>query len=891
MTDLGVKSPNLSKASVLDDVLGNRAGSSRRLTIIDLAKQLAGTSPINLLGNQAPLYATYADLVAATIATKVSAWVYEDPDPAKNGIYGWMSNTWTWVLPLPYSFIDATDAGAGTANAIKATSDIPVSEAALISVEIFRNTTDVPVTISFNDGPALTIKTITNTEQLALTGGMLVWGKIYGSDFRLTVDQDVSALVAQAEVKAAAAAASAQDAQNSETAAANYAASINPASFVPKTWVTRNVLQHGAYIDGTNAAATSVAFQAAYDAASEGDTIVVPVGNYNFSVGVTSSGKAVTWHVFGNLLLSAYNWSDILPGTVVSEGRRDFKNGVPKPIAKRNDVKGMGLVTSDSVDYFADDIADDVQSSEGRVQGRVTYMRVKAGAIGIRQTSVGQCIVEGTPGATPGGGYFVGTQGFSATIAPSTNYDSIHASNFYAEAFSGATGWKNVTGGETNVFMHTGSQADYRSGWQIAGGGQVRGSVTDAGLVISNLAVSDGCRFKNGILFGNANGDYALASDGTVMKVEEATIANVIDIGTTTITGSYLKGPNINIAASSAHFAAPSQTLALGAPSQVSTVAQRIYTSGHNLSSPDVTIAFSGGTTTLNQGTMAITAGEVATNCVIRPTTDNAYSLGGANFRWSAVWSATATISTSDENYKENIKPVDEDRAISLLKAVEPITFVWKDDETQATTRIVKGKRQKVEKIVEEKAVEKIDVIDGKAILRTVMEVVERDEPVFNELPVVDENNAPVTRKVRVIVGSRPKVVTLKLNDGSLVKETILMPNGEPAIEPIWELQDQPLIHRVPVMEDFEEVIEVASAYHKKNTRTHWGFSAQQVEAAIGAVGLTSQEFAGLIIDEETGIYGLRDAQFTPILWRALQAALTRIEALEAKCGVLTNSG
>lgn len=67
--------------------------------------------------------------------------------------------------------------------------------------------------------------------------------------------------------------------------------------------------------------------------------------------------------------------------------------------------------------------------------------------------------------------------------------------------------------------------------------------------------------------------------------------------------------------------------------------------------------------------------------------------------------------------------------------------------------------------------------------------------------------------------------------------------------------------------------------------------SAQQVEAAIGAVGLTSQEFAGLIIDEETGIYGLRDAQFTPILWRALQAALTRIEALEAKCGVLTNSG
>ncbi|WEO73766.1 tail fiber domain-containing protein [Agrobacterium vitis] len=870
MTDLGVKSPNVSVASLLDDVLGNRAGSSRRLKIVDLAKQLAGTSPINLLGNQAPLYATYADLVAATIATKVSAWVYEDPDPDKNGIYGWISNTWTWVLPLPYSFIDATDTGAGTANAIKATSEIPVSEAALISVEIFRNTTDVPVTISFNDGPALTLKTITNSAQLALTGGMLVWGKIYGSDFRLTVDQDVSALVAQVEVKAAAAAASAQEAHNSETAAANYAASINPASFVPKTWVTRNVLQHGAYSDGTNAAATSTAFQAAYNAASEGDTIVVPPGSYDFTAGVEvdANKKSVNWLIYGDLLLPSYNWINILPGNAMQFGRQTPKNGVPDVIAWRSDFKGMGVETTNSVDYDSIDIQDDIKTSPGRVQGRVVYMRVRGGAYGIRQADVGQVLIEETPGLTPGGGYWVGIQGYSGAFAASVHDDSLHGSNFYAETTNGATGYYNITGSESNVLIHTGSSARYRSGFQAAGGGNLHGTETDAAFYASTLAGAT-VRWKLGLAFGNANGDYALGTTSTAIDINEQTIYRGLDLHNTTVTDAIISEVNNRMETASLQLTAPSHSLLLGNRANVNTPKMYFCSSGNT--TPDVTINFSGGTSTVNQGTMAISATDVAFGCTPRPSADNARPLGGGSYRWSVVYSATGTINTSDRRAKLDITDIDPALARKLLKAIKPVTFRWKNDDTPAKTETRVVLRQKMEIIVDTREVEKINLVDGKAVLSIVTETYEREEPVFEEHLLFDEAGAPVMSKVRVEVGKRQKVILVKQGDGSRMEQPILDANGDPVMEPIYDLQETQRVYREPVWEEVEEIIEISPAHSKTNVRTHWGFIAQQVEAALAEVGLTTNDFAGFVYDSESDTYGLRTEQFIPIMWAAMR--------------------
>lgn len=162
----------------------------------------------------------FADLAKAA---NTMAWVTNDPTVAYNGIYqkvgGTGTGSWTRVADLPYSFITAIDAGAGTPNAIQATSTIPISGSALVLLNIFEANTGSPVTVSFNGGTALTVKTLSGGDILPsrLTGGMQTLGIVSGSTFRLVTDIDVSAAVAQAE----AAAADAETAKNAAEAAAS----------------------------------------------------------------------------------------------------------------------------------------------------------------------------------------------------------------------------------------------------------------------------------------------------------------------------------------------------------------------------------------------------------------------------------------------------------------------------------------------------------------------------------------------------------------------------------------------------------------------------------------------------------------------------------------------
>ncbi|PJR11564.1 hypothetical protein [Sinorhizobium meliloti] len=152
-------------------------------------------------------------------AADVTAWVYADTAVANNGIYRKTgasgAGSWSFILPLPFSFINAVDAGAGAANAIQATTTIPVSEYALIKMNIFEANTGSPVTISFNGGTALTIKTNSGNDVAAggLVAGMIVLGIVSGSTFRLLSDQVSSAIVAAAEAAQAAAEAAAAAAQ------------------------------------------------------------------------------------------------------------------------------------------------------------------------------------------------------------------------------------------------------------------------------------------------------------------------------------------------------------------------------------------------------------------------------------------------------------------------------------------------------------------------------------------------------------------------------------------------------------------------------------------------------------------------------------------------------
>lgn len=150
-----------------------------------------------------------ADLAHAADSVAV---VYDDPIAANIGFYVKIgasgSGSWSQIASfLPgYQFVTATDAGAGTANAIVATCSPAVSYisgAQLITLNIYETNTG-PATVAFDGGSLLTIKTSSGSDVASgyLTAGNIVVGVIMGSTFRLL--SDVSGAVYQAAAEAAA---------------------------------------------------------------------------------------------------------------------------------------------------------------------------------------------------------------------------------------------------------------------------------------------------------------------------------------------------------------------------------------------------------------------------------------------------------------------------------------------------------------------------------------------------------------------------------------------------------------------------------------------------------------------------------------------------------------
>lgn len=148
-----------------------------------------------------------------------TAWVVLDTTAANNGIYQKQgasgSGSWLRVGDLPYSFIRAV--GGGTANAIVATTTIPIPASdggALIVLPITTTNTATPVTVTFNGGAPLQIKTASgaNVPIGGLVNGMLVEGFKAGSTFQLVSDIASAAIQTAAEAAQAAAEAAAASA-------------------------------------------------------------------------------------------------------------------------------------------------------------------------------------------------------------------------------------------------------------------------------------------------------------------------------------------------------------------------------------------------------------------------------------------------------------------------------------------------------------------------------------------------------------------------------------------------------------------------------------------------------------------------------------------------------
>jgi hypothetical protein len=185
----------------------------------------------------ATIYDSKADMVADTSqAANAMAWVLGDATAANNGVYQFDgTSTWTRLGDLPYSYITATNAGAGTADAIVATTSVPIPATdggALIALPIVADNTGT-VTVAFNSGTALTIKTSSGSDIAfgGLTSGVIVAGFVSGSTFRLLSDQASAAIQAAAEaaqVAAETARSEAEAAQAAAEAAAAGAAGVYP---------------------------------------------------------------------------------------------------------------------------------------------------------------------------------------------------------------------------------------------------------------------------------------------------------------------------------------------------------------------------------------------------------------------------------------------------------------------------------------------------------------------------------------------------------------------------------------------------------------------------------------------------------------------------------------
>lgn len=100
---------------------------------------------------------------------------------------------------------------------------------------------------------------------------------------------------------------------------------------------------------------------------------------------------------------------------------------------------------------------------------------------------------------------------------------------------------------------------------------------------------------------------------------------------------------------------------------------------------------------------MKVTAGtgELVTQA-LRPASDNARALGSASFRWSQIFAATATISTSDAREKTDVG--EDVPGLSFLRRLRPVAFRWRVAEAPATPNAMPraGRRRHVGLIAQE---------------------------------------------------------------------------------------------------------------------------------------------------------------------------------------------
>ncbi len=230
----------------------------------------------------------------------------------------------------------------------------------------------------------------------------------------------------------------------------------------------------------------------------------------------------------------------------------------------------------------------------------------------------------------------------------------------------------------------------------------------------------------------------------------------------------------------------------------------------------------------------------------VRPTSDNAFEVGGENLRYSTIRLASNPIVTSDARAKFDQRP---SLGLDFILALRPVSYRIADAKVKVETES-DGYDEVQEPLYETRQVADVEivVIDGKPVQRAI----EREEraPVVDLLPVTDEAGAPV-----------------------------LDPHGDPVMHPVQRMH----IVRRPKTRQVRKVSE--------GVRRHHGLLAQEVLDVLESIGLTGVDFAGLIRDETSDTWGLRYEQFVAPLISAVQAQAKQISQLQEQVERLLQAG
>ncbi len=151
---------------------------------------------------------------------------------------------------------------------------------------------------------------------------------------------------------------------------------------------------------------------------------------------------------------------------------------------------------------------------------------------------------------------YVGVSGYCVALSDDGGTDlttgargSIFGANFVASVAPSIPNLFGVIGGEVNILLRAGSSSQRKIGWQIVAGADdaVQGATWDAALSISSQTGAVG--WKDGIVFGNANGQFPMNSNGTILRATSGNATRGIDFASVTFSGTAFRSPGFSVGA------------------------------------------------------------------------------------------------------------------------------------------------------------------------------------------------------------------------------------------------------------------------------------------------------------------------------------------------------